>query len=62
MAWGDYDNDGDLDLLIAGADTGGYGVVALYRNNGDGEAVQHLPTNDRRLDDLPLRGGLGRLR
>lgn len=31
-AWGDFDNDGDLDLLL----TSGYGDDALYRNNGDG--------------------------
>ncbi len=30
-AWGDYDNDGHLDLLVTG-----YGENALYRNNGDG--------------------------
>ncbi|MGH9909053.1 MAG: FG-GAP repeat domain-containing protein, partial [Nitrososphaerales archaeon] len=30
-AWGDYDNDGDLDVYISGADSEG-----LYRNNGAG--------------------------
>ncbi|MCP4410515.1 MAG: VCBS repeat-containing protein, partial [Gammaproteobacteria bacterium] len=30
-AWGDYDNDGDLDLYITN-----YGPNTLYRNNGDG--------------------------
>lgn len=30
-AWGDYDNDGDLDLYITN-----YGPNILYRNNGDG--------------------------
>lgn len=30
-AWGDYDNDGDLDLYITN-----YGPNLLYRNNGDG--------------------------
>ena len=30
-AWGDYDNDGDLDLYITN-----YGPNMLYRNNGDG--------------------------
>jgi len=30
-AWGDYDNDGDLDLYVTS-----YGPNALYRNGGDG--------------------------
>ncbi len=37
QAWGDYDNDGDLDLFIANSstDTSHTGNF-LYRNNGDG--------------------------
>jgi VCBS repeat-containing protein len=31
-AWGDYDNDGDLDLLLAGW-TGGRGITKIYQNN-----------------------------
>jgi hypothetical protein len=31
-SWGDYDNDGDLDLFVANDNTPNY----LYRNNGDG--------------------------
>ena len=34
VAWGDYDNDGDLDVLISGYSDPGF-VSAVYRNNGD---------------------------
>src|SRR5688572_22277867 len=37
-AWGDYDNDGDLDVLITGA-TGESIVSKLYRNDGSGVFV-----------------------
>ncbi len=35
-AWGDYDNDGDLDLIVAGEtrEGGGHYVTKLYRNRG----------------------------
>ncbi len=32
VAWGDYDNDGDLDLLLSGSSSGAY-ATKLYRNN-----------------------------
>lgn len=32
--WGDADNDGDIDILVAGLDAGNAFVVKLYRNNG----------------------------
>ncbi|MGD8780702.1 MAG: FG-GAP-like repeat-containing protein [Ignavibacteria bacterium] len=34
-AWGDYDNDGDLDILLTGACSSGY-ISEIYKNNGDG--------------------------
>jgi hypothetical protein len=34
-AWGDYDNDGDLDILITGY-TGNTSISRIYRNNGNG--------------------------
>ena len=35
VAWGDYDNDGDLDILLTGT-TGSTYVAKLYRNDGGG--------------------------
>ena len=66
VAWGDYDNDGRLDILISG-DTGSNYVSKVYHNNGDGtftEISTPLPgmtgsavawgdyDNDGRLDIL----------
>ena len=42
VAWGDYDNDGRLDLLLAGATTGAP-VTQLWHNDGNG--VFSLNTN-----------------
>jgi len=33
LSWGDYDNDGDLDLLLAGKDSINANVARIYRND-----------------------------
>ncbi len=33
IAWGDYDNDRDLDILLAGLDYGGNSFTTIYQNN-----------------------------
>ncbi len=33
--WGDYDNDGDLDILLVGRDASFDGVAKVYRNDGN---------------------------
>jgi predicted nucleotidyltransferase len=40
--WGDYDNDGDLDLAIVGARTNGAPAAILYRNDGDHTFTSHI--------------------
>lgn len=32
--WGDYDNDGDLDILLIGLSSSGESISAIYRNDG----------------------------
>jgi len=36
VSWGDYDNDGNLDILIGGSDTSYHELTLLYKNDGNG--------------------------
>ena len=40
VAWGDYDNDGDLDVIIAGLDAGNNCATKLYKNEGNDSFVE----------------------
>ncbi len=58
VAWGDYDNDGDLDILLTG-DTGSAGFAKVYRNDGGGvftDVGENLPA----VEEIGRR--MGRLR
>jgi hypothetical protein len=41
VAWGDYDNDGDLDILLAGAIGQGNRITKVYENTGGGTFVEN---------------------
>ena len=41
VAWGDYDNDGDLDILLTGLDNAGQHIAKIYRNDG-GEIFSNI--------------------
>jgi uncharacterized repeat protein (TIGR01451 family) len=38
VAWGDYDNDGDLDILLTGRDSAASPVSKVYCNDGDADS------------------------
>ena len=40
-SWGDYDNDGDLDVIVANADSAKGDASKFYLNNGDGTFTEH---------------------
>ena len=47
VAWGDYDNDGDLDILMAGSSISGvqsFPMLRLYRNNTSGTSFTSIIT------------------
>ncbi len=35
VAWGDYDADGDLDVIIAGSNSGNSAITKIYKNEGN---------------------------
>jgi hypothetical protein len=72
-AWGDYDNDGDLDVLLAGTPDSVSGITRIYRNDGNDTFVSISAgltglfqgavawgdyDNDNDLDIVLLPGGI----
>jgi len=48
VSWGDYDNDGDLDVIIAGFDSGNNATTKLYKNEGNDSFIE--------VSGLPIPG------
>ena len=61
-AWGDYDNDGDLDLAVAGSEAGGGWRARVYRNDGgtfvDSSAIPVTPGKSVVWGDFDADGDL----
>ena len=53
LAWGDFDNDGDLDLALTGSDAAGNRFTHLYRNRLD---TQDFALNIDNIQRLPQLG------
>ena len=45
VSFGDYDNDGDLDILVAGEKFSGDAYSGIYRNNNDGSFTEMTSIN-----------------
>ncbi|MES2732357.1 MAG: FG-GAP-like repeat-containing protein [Bacteroidota bacterium] len=56
-AWGDYDNDGYLDIIISGYKVGGSFQTKIYHNNGNGTFVDSGITNIEGLWDGSVEWG-----
>lgn len=55
MAWGDYDNDMDLDMIMTGSSATGR-VTKLYANNGNG-SFSNMPISIPAMDNSELAWG-----
>ena len=55
LAWCDYDDDGDLDLTVAGSDADGHAVLRIYRNEHRWKNTP--PGAPARLDAVVLSDG-----
>jgi len=50
--WGDYDNDGDLDVLLAGTNLDGLPSTLLYRNDVDiANTIPDTPANQQLIQN-----------
>ena len=45
VSWGDYDNDGYLDILLTGMDVSGNRISKIYHNNGNSMFTEYPSFN-----------------
>ena len=58
VAWGDYDNDGYLEILLTGySDTVGGPISKIYRNNGNGTFTELTTTSLPGVDQGSIAWG-----
>ncbi len=58
--WGDYDNDGDLDLLISGKMSNDEKICKIFRNDGKGADDHTWIFTGTTQNFYPLSGGVAR--
>jgi len=57
VAWGDYNNDGYLDILLAGSDVTGSFYTKIYKNNGNSSFEEQTNINLRGLNNCSVKWG-----
>jgi PKD repeat protein len=57
MDWGDYDNDGDLDLIIIGSNSSGRKTMIYQNNNGNFSTNAILNSNFVQMDNGDVKWG-----
>jgi len=51
VAWGDYDNDGDLDILLAGKKSNEQFDAAIFKNENNGSSFRRIESPIAPIDD-----------